>query len=62
MGVYNEKTIISEFRSGKSIDKITRDMLLSRKGDGIKTTKYDCRREVETVVLSYRLLASNNIG
>lgn len=55
MTTYNEKTIISEFRSGKSIDKIAGDMFFSRKGDGTKTTKYDCKREVETVVLKYIL-------
>lgn len=57
MEVYNEKTIISEFRSGKSIDKIANDMYLARKGNGAKTSKYDCRKEAEIIVLKYRMSA-----
>ncbi len=58
MEVYNEKTIISEFQNGKSIETIASNMFSARKANGEKTNKYECKKEVESAILKCRLAVS----
>jgi hypothetical protein len=58
MVIYTDTLIVSEYRSGKTIDGIANNMLLTKKGQGIKSTKWECKQEVETAILNY-VLAKN---
>lgn len=62
MNVYTDTVIVSEFRAGKTIDGIANNMLLAKKGNGIKSTKWECKQEVETAILNYVLSKNKNVG
>lgn len=62
MVVYTEKLIVSEFRAGKTIDGIANNILLAKKGNGIKSTKWECKQEVETAILNYVLAGNKNVS
>ncbi|EPR07790.1 hypothetical protein [Ruminiclostridium papyrosolvens] len=53
---YTDTLIVSEFRSGKSIDRIAQDMLLAEKGRGNKVNKLNCKQKAETAILNYLIL------
>lgn len=60
---YNDNFIVSEWRSGKSINKITSDMYSAEKSNGNKEiSKYDCKNKVETAVLSYKLSLNKGVS
>ena len=60
---YNDGFIVSEYRSGKRINKITSDMFSAEKSNGNKEVKkYDCKNKVETAVLNYRLSADKSVS
>jgi hypothetical protein len=62
MVIYTDNLIVSEFRAGKTIDGIAKNMLLVKKGNGIKSTKRECKQEVEMAVLNYVLSKNKNAG
>lgn len=53
---YTDTLIISEFRCGKSIDRIAYDMLLAEKVRGNKVDKWICKQKVEAAVLNYLII------
>ena len=60
---YNDNFIVSEWRSGKSINKITSDMYSAEKSNRNKEiSKYDCKNKVETAVLNYKLSLNKNVS
>lgn len=60
---YTDNFIVSEYRNGKSIDKIAADMHSAEKSNGNKEIKkYDCKNKVETAVLNYRLSLNKGVS
>lgn len=53
---YTDTFIVSEFKIGKSIDRIAHDMLLSEKVRGNKVDKWICKQKVEAAILNYLIL------
>ncbi len=59
---YTDTLIVSEFRSGKSIDRIAQDMLLAEKVRGNKVDKWICKQKVEAAILNYLILNKKTAG